>query len=65
MDVDDIKERLIALAEDRVKVAESLGLSVSGVMAEVLSKFLSDEIHDIPDILHELDQRIQEARQAQ
>lgn len=65
MDEEEVAKRLIALVEDRVKVAESLGLSESGLMADVLTKVLAGDLDEVPGLLYELDERIQTARKAQ
>ncbi len=57
------EERLIELAEDRLRVAEELGLSVAGVIARIYEKVESGEYDDACSHLDDLDEAINKARQ--
>jgi hypothetical protein len=60
----DVDKRLIELAEDRLRAAEELGLSVSALVGQIYVCVATDEFDQACEILKELDGQINEARRA-
>lgn len=58
----DTAARLIEMAEDRLRVAEELGLSVTGLVARIYTHVDADEIDEACERLEAIDKLINEAR---
>lgn len=58
----DTAERLIKLAEDRLRIAESLGLSIAGKVARIYTCLESDEMDEACEHLEAIDDLINERR---
>lgn len=55
-------DRVIELAEDRLRIADALGLSVSGKLARIYKCLEADDVDEACEHLDAIDQLINEAR---